>query len=253
MHDLEVRRLARVMFARGSSSQEVAARLGLARSTVRAWRDPLPTDGLAARRSCESPGEAHLGSDGVQAYPYLLGLYLGDGTISRAKRSWVLRVFCADAWPGLQDACADAMAAVSAQRPVWRVLLVGCTAMTTSWFHWPCVFPQHGPGRKHLRPIVLEPWQQEIVDEHPQQFLRGLFHSDGCRSLNTVRRPCLDGIRVYRYPRYLLSNESDDILCLAERSLDRIGVPHRRSRPTCLSVARREGVIALDAFIEPKH
>jgi hypothetical protein len=25
-------------------------------------------------------------------------------------------------------------------------------------------FPQHGPGRKHERPIVLEPWQLEIVD-----------------------------------------------------------------------------------------
>src|SRR3546814_15577428 len=38
-------------------------------------------------------------------------------------------------------------------------------------------FPQHGPGRKHERPIVLEPWQVGIVEAHPAAFLRGLFHS----------------------------------------------------------------------------
>lgn len=29
--------------------------------------------------------------------------------------------------------------------------------------HWPCLFPQHGPGRKHHRRIALEPWQEAIV------------------------------------------------------------------------------------------
>src|SRR3712207_7199029 len=41
---------------------------------------------------------------------------------------------------------------------------------------------QHGPGRKHLRPIQLEDWQRELVRRHPASFLRGLFHSDGCRA-----------------------------------------------------------------------
>lgn len=31
--------------------------------------------------------------------------------------------------------------------------------------HWPCLFPQHGPGRKHHRRIALEPWQEAIVKE----------------------------------------------------------------------------------------
>jgi hypothetical protein len=30
----------------------------------------------------------------------------------------------------------------------------------TGWTRWPEVFPQHGRGRKHERPIVLEPWQE---------------------------------------------------------------------------------------------
>ncbi|PYM91886.1 MAG: hypothetical protein DME04_17370 [Candidatus Rokuibacteriota bacterium] len=38
---------------------------------------------------------------------------------------------------------------------------------------WPVLFPQHGPGRKHLRPIILEPWQKSIVEQLPQR--SGLF------------------------------------------------------------------------------
>ncbi|MEQ3552510.1 hypothetical protein WIS52_18715 [Pseudonocardia nematodicida] len=39
---------------------------------------------------------------------------------------------------------------------------------------------------------------------------------------------------------------------LAEAALDRLGIAHRRNRPTSLSVARRDAVAALDAAIGPK-
>jgi hypothetical protein len=48
------------------------------------------------------------------------------------------------------------------------------------WKHWPCLIPQHGPGRKHLRRIALVPWQQLIVDRERKAFIRGRIHSDGC-------------------------------------------------------------------------
>jgi hypothetical protein len=28
-------------------------------------------------------------------------------------------------------------------------------------------FPQHGAGKKHLRPIILEGWQTTITHRHP--------------------------------------------------------------------------------------
>jgi hypothetical protein len=31
----------------------------------------------------------------------------------------------------------------------------------------PCLFPRHGLGKKHERPIVLGPWQAAIVDTAP--------------------------------------------------------------------------------------
>ena len=57
-----------------------------------------------------------------------------------------------------------------------------------SWQHWPCLFPQHGPGRKHHRSIVLDDWQNRIVGSDPRQLLRGLIHSDGCRTINPSER-----------------------------------------------------------------
>jgi hypothetical protein len=53
--------------------------------------------------------------------------------------------------------------------------------------------PQDGPGRKHERKIELEPWQHEIVNNYPGDFARRLFHSDGCRLINRVRRPLKAG------------------------------------------------------------
>jgi hypothetical protein len=64
----------------------------------------------------------------------------------------------------------------------------GCTEVKSTSKHWPCLFPRHGPGRKHERAIELEPRQAEIVARNPGDFARGLFHSDGCRLMNRVRR-----------------------------------------------------------------
>ena len=114
---------------------------------------------------------------------------------------------------------------------------------------WPCLLPQHGSGPKHRRPINLERWQQDIIGEHPHQLLRGLIHSDGCRTLNRVRA----GGRAYDYGRYQFSNRSEDIHRIFTDALDRLEVPWRRMNGHTVSVARREAVAALDAFIEPKR
>jgi hypothetical protein len=114
------------------------------------------------------------------------------------------------------------------------------------------LFPQHGPGRKHERPIVLEPWQQAIVDAHPGPLLRGLFHSDGCRVTNWTVRPLRDGPKRYEYPRYLFSNESTDILAICTDALDAIGARWTAPRRNVVSVARRESVARLDQIVGPK-
>ena len=159
----------------------------------------------------------------------------------------VLRVFCADAWPGLIDECEAAMPAVIA-RNAQRVQKQGCVGVQSYSKRWPCLLPQHGPGHKHHRPIYLAAWQQPVIDRHPGQLLRGLFHSDGCRITNRTRR----GDKSYAYPRYNFSNDSRDIMSLCQESLDRLGIAWRMCRPNMLSVARREAVARLDEFVGPK-
>jgi hypothetical protein len=185
-----------------------------------------------------------------EAYAYLLGLYLGDGYLATGRRGvFCLRVTLDGVYPGIVASCAAAMERVMpGQRPWVQAKPSRAVEVQLASKRWPELFPQHGPGPKHTRPIVLTDWQQRIVDEHPQQFVRGLIHSDGCRSTNTVR---VAG-RTYRYPRYLFSNASDDIRGLFCRSLDQLGIPWRRMNARNVSVARRDAVAKLDAFVGPK-
>lgn len=163
-----------------------------------------------------------------------------------------MRIACDDVYPRLIDQAESVMLAVHPSRPVHRVQAVGYTSVVSYWKHWPCLFPQHGPGPKHRRTIVLADWQQEIVAQYPELFLRGLFDSDGCRVANWTTRTVAGRTKRYEYPRYMFSNESADIMQLCQRALDQLGVPWRMPRPNALSVARREAVAVLDSFIGPK-
>jgi hypothetical protein len=180
-------------------------------------------------------------------------LYLGDGCLSEHRRGvYALRISCDDSYPRLIDEAAASILAVHPARPVHRVQAPGCTSVMSYWKHWPCLFPQHGPGRKHLRSIELADWQQKIVAECPEPFLGGLFNSDGCRMTNWTTRTVGGQIKRYEYPRYVFANESADILRICQQTLDALGIPWRMPRPNRLSVARREAVAALDTFIGPK-
>jgi hypothetical protein len=128
---------------------------------------------------------------------------------------------------------------------VSRVKKVGCTEVASYSKHWPCLFPQHGPGKKHQRKIELTVWQQELVDLDPRPLIKGLLHSDGCRVLNWVNGT--------PYPRYHFSNVSADIRGIFGRACDQLGVDWRANNRWSLSVARRGSVARLDEFVGPKR
>jgi hypothetical protein len=188
------------------------------------------------------------------AYAHLLGLYLGDGHIvATSKRCYRLAISRSAEWSGLIEEAVQTMGAVMPLSKVHCRNRPGSVDVSSQSMHWPCLFPQHGPGMKHTRKIELVPWQQEIVDEFTKEFVRGLIHSDGCRSMNRVRRPGKDGDRWYAYPRYTFSNASDDIRGIFTDALDRLGIDWRRMNARNISVARREAVARLDEFVGPKH
>jgi hypothetical protein len=179
-------------------------------------------------------------------YSYLLGLYLGDGTISRQTKGVLrLRIFMDSRYPEIIGACVRAMSEVMPANVVrvdkkpYNCVEIGCSSKL-----WPQLFPQHGPGRKHTRKIELAPWQERAVARYPWQFIRGLIHSDGCRVINRVNGG--------EYPRYFFSQVSDDIRDMFCDACDFIGIEWKQSRWNSISVARRRSVELMDSFVGPK-
>jgi hypothetical protein len=254
MYPSETVDLSRLLSSLAVLDRENAAICGVSIRAIRHWRagDRRTGQHLLTAPTCP---RCHGSALDDQAYAYLLGLYLGDGHITRGNKTYVLWLACSDAWPGLLALAKQSMSVVKPSSSVFCVSPrgVGCTYVKSTSKHWVCLFPQHGPGRKHERKIELEAWQEEIVARHPGDFARGLFHSDGCRLINRVRRPLKGGDRWYEYPRYLFVNRSADIHRLCGEALDRLGVEWRFSKPTTISVARRDAVARLDEFVGPKY
>jgi hypothetical protein len=245
----------RYLSQQGLIDREAAQHVGVSTGAAQKWR----TGNRGAPGTERKHGYPRCEGQPLDepAYSYLLGLYLGDGCISvggdRAKGVWRLRIQCCDAWPGLIEECVRAMQAVRPANKINTQQRQRCTEVSSYSRHWPCLFPQHGPGEKHLRKIELAAWQQVIVERHPGEFARGLLHSDGYRGVNRVRAMLANGEHWYEYPRYLFTNESDDILELCGRTLDQLGVAWRFSKPNTISVAKRDAVARLDEFVGPKY
>jgi hypothetical protein len=184
-------------------------------------------------------------------YAYLLGLYLGDGHIVHHRRGVYRLTITLDArYPGIVEECREAIEAVMPAGRVGVHLRFGgtCAWVTNASKQWPCLFPQHGPGKKHERRIELSDWQLSLVDRQPRQLLRGLIHSDGWRGTNRVRH----GDQTYEYPRYNFSNRSDDIKRIFCDACDLLGIEWRVMNRWNISVARRPSVARLDEFVGPK-
>lgn len=258
MYDISTRKRALALVAQGRSLNSVSKETGVSRAAIRSWQtriEPLPRIRWMPCSLCGPTAEPPADT---ASYSYLLGLYLGDGCISPGMKSgYFLRIACADSWPGLIEACVAAVESVNPSGKANRVQAVGYTSVVGYSRHWPCLFPQHGPGKKHERTIALEPWQQAIVDAHPWEFIRGLIHSDGCRITNWTTRLVAGERKRYEYPRYFFTNKSDDIRRLFTDTLDKVGVEWttlaRGSDPLNISIARKASVALMDTHVGPKH
>lgn len=76
---------------------------------------------------------------------------------------WRLRIALDAVYPDIVAECVRAVEAVAPGRAgVYRRPKSRVSDVSNYWKHWPCLIPQHGPGRKHTRPIILADWQQQI-------------------------------------------------------------------------------------------
>ena len=244
----------------GLSNCEISRRTGVSRPTVREWtagRLPhsfeqkstlygRPND---SAQSCARCGASEHRFDRLStSYAYLLGMYLGDGHISRGRRDvFRLRIALDKKYPLIVEECAAAMQAVMP----WNKVHCQLTPKNYIEVHaysksWPCLFPQHGPGKKHERKIELVEWQEELIARTPGLLLRGLIHSDGCRFMNT-------GSYGWECPRYVFTNFSEDIKKIFCDACDAMSLHWTTAPPKSVYVSRKDDVARLDEFVGAKR
>lgn len=225
----------------GLNDCQVARRTGIPRRTIRDWR-------ARGRRtspsevSCPFCGPAELNQS---EYLYLLGLYLGDGCLSEHHGGvFRLRITLDSRYPGIVEECCRAISRVVPSKHPGITQKEGCVEVSAYWKHWPCLFPQHGPGKKHLRKIELQQWQKDILLSQPKRLLRGLIQSDGSRYMNKVNGT--------NYPRYEFTNNSSEIRELFCWACDLLEISYRQMNWKSISVARKTDTAKLDLFVGPK-
>ncbi|MGH2743204.1 MAG: hypothetical protein ACRDLY_14295 [Thermoleophilaceae bacterium] len=158
-------------------------------------------------------------------------------------------------YPAIVSEIDKATRAVLPGVAVHRFLRMGGSVTVVQANHpaLPYAFPQHGPGRKHTRDIVLADWQRELTYGHPKELLRGLIHSDGCRTINRFKTKLPSGrLAEYAYPRYFFSNLSPGIRAIFCEHCELLGIRWTQSNPRNISVSHRKSVALLDEFIGPK-
>jgi hypothetical protein len=168
----------------------------------------------------------------------LLGLYLGDGHITALDRTERLRISLDAKYPVIVAETEALLGRCCPANRVGRVTLDGGSTIVVGVYssHVSCLFPQHGPGKKHERHIALEEWQTAIVGAAPFAFLRGCIRSDGCLFINRTGR--------YEYLSYRFSNFSSDIRQLFVDACRLVGVDCRPAGPY-VRINRRESVQVL--------
>jgi hypothetical protein len=241
----------------GLSPTEISRRTGIPRRTVCDWlHQQVPRTSPGKPNLCRECGHtAHSPDDLSESYVYLLGIYLGDGCISPHPRGvFKLRVVLDAAYPKIVEEVAAAMQALSPANNVRTATryekdsneneYASCMEVYAYSRAWPCLFPQHGPGRKHDRRIVLSSWQQALVAKAPELLLRGLIQSDGCRFINTGKGGWVN-------PRYSFSNASDDIRRIFVAACNLLEL-HTTTAPRTVYVSRKADVARMDEFVGPK-
>jgi hypothetical protein len=235
----------------GYGDCEIAWRTGIPRSTISAWRHGRNV--TYHQRLSEAPSwhPSH-----PSAYCYLLGLYLGDGCLYVSPTGFATIVITLDvSYPGIVEEAMTALRTCFPNTPVhWAPRNDGSVAaVQANHPALPFALPHHGAGPKHLRPIGLQRWQRQLTHQFPRELLRGLIHSDGCRTMNRFKTKLPSGrVAAYEYPRYFFSNLSEDIRRIFCEHCELLGIRWTQSNPRNISISHRKSVALMDEFIGPK-
>jgi hypothetical protein len=163
MHSPSTVEAALKLAQNGANATEIARQLAVPRRTESDWLRGIVPHAPACAAGCTV---VHDFEALPAAYVYLLGLYLGDGSIATHPRGvYRLRFSLDTRYPEIIGRCICAITEVAPENRVGQVshgtwVEVNCYSKS-----WPCLFPRHGAGKKHERLIVLADWQQRLSSD----------------------------------------------------------------------------------------
>jgi hypothetical protein len=234
----------------GFKQMETSIKLNIPRATVKDYYNRFSKGEMMEPKPSSLLENLLLVDSKKEAYAYLLGLYLGDGHIVKTKplkngnAVYKFRIFQDAKYTNLIQLCIDKMK-ILFESEVNIINKPGCKEIFCYKNNIPEIFPQHGPGKKHTREIVLQAWQKDIVRIYPKDFLKGLIHSDGCRYLSVPGN--IDSIK------YEFKNTSSDILGYFDWACSLLDVDTRRHSCGKASILRtKKDVNIFESFIGPK-
>lgn len=137
--------------ARGLAPRAISDRLRIPLGTVSNWIYRRLPDAWSTRElRCGACGLAvHRVEELPRSYVYLLGLYLGDGSIaSHARGVYKLRLSLDPAYPGILDEAESALRQVMPVNKVNRCAQASGEEEVYSYSKaWPCLFPHTGQAK----------------------------------------------------------------------------------------------------------
>jgi hypothetical protein len=178
-------------------------------------------------------------------------LSTSSGSISATDPSPRIRVACtgcglvsAPVIRACLDGCVSAIREVAPANGVGQVSHGTWVEVYCYSKSWPCLFPQHGPGKKHQRRIVLTDWQTTPADRWPEQLARGLIHSGRVPLSEQRRELVMAALQLHAGVR----QHPVDLV----RRVQPARV-HRTKARTTIYVSRKADVAVLDGFIGRKR
>lgn len=161
------------------------------------------------------------------SYAYILGMYFGDGVISKLARTYKIRIYL----NSLTDIKEQQRTLTTLNRVllnrnkigIYKQKFANCVEIIASSTQLPHLFPQHGAGKKYNRPIELVEWQENILENYSEYFLAGLFDSDGCAYIQTGTN-----LTYYQF-----TNKSKDILNLFTYYLEKHNIQWKFHTKKC--------------------
>ena len=201
--------------AENASIRQIARELSVDHTAIQYWIKHNFTTGTRNTETTKNDIITVCQSNPAE-YAYLLGSYFGDGYIVQFKRTKKLTFYCFSEYREIIDLQKLCVSKLFSNNIIgeYKQLKAKCVEVRVHHKNMEYYFPQHGVGRKSERPIVLEQWQQDIVDCHRDCFIAGLIDTDGSHYFGKASK---------RW-HYQFTNKSKDIMDLFVESINKFDI-----------------------------